>query len=133
LTARGRGLQGRIHVSGRNGSQSAARRPRAKPFGGTICVRADGKRCDDARTFALVRETEGLTAITMSSTGGWARISLGVHSSLEAVGLTAVLSRTLADAGISANIVAALHHDHIFVPWDRREEALTALVALTES
>ena len=87
----------------------------------------------NARTFALVRETEGLTAITMSSTGGWARISLGVHSSLEAVGLTAVLSRTLADAGISANIVAALHHDHIFVPWDRREEAFTALVALTES
>lgn len=85
------------------------------------------------RTFALVRESEGVTAIRVSSTGEWARISLGVHSSLEAVGLTAVLSRTLADAGISANIVAALHHDHIFVPWVRREDALAALVALSES
>ena len=84
----------------------------------------------EANTFALVREEEGLTVVRVSSSGGWARISLGVHSSLEEVGLTAVLSQALADAGISANIVAALHHDHIFVPWDRREEAMRALLAL---
>ena len=84
----------------------------------------------DMGTFALVREEEGVTAIRVSSTGGWARISLGLDSSLEDVGLTAALSRALADAGISANIVAALHHDHIFVPWERRDEALKALQAL---
>lgn len=77
--------------------------------------------------FALVREEEGLTLIQPDATGEWARISLGVHSSLEAVGLTAALSSRLADLGISANIVAALYHDHLFVPWDRKEEALAAL------
>jgi hypothetical protein len=77
--------------------------------------------------FALVREDEGLTAIGTDPSGEWARISLGVHSSLDAVGLTAALSSRLAEAGISANIVAAIYHDHIFVQWDHREEALAAL------
>lgn len=77
--------------------------------------------------FALVREEEGLTLIQPDSSGEWARISLGVHSSLEAVGLTAVLSARLAESGISANIVAGLFHDHLFVQWDRRDEALACL------
>ena len=81
-------------------------------------------------TFALVREDEGVSAIRISATGEWARISLGVHSSLEAVGLTALLSRQLAEAGISANIIAGLRHDHIFIPWDRRREALDLLQSL---
>ena len=80
-----------------------------------------------ASEFALVREAEGVTLIRPDPSGEWARISLGVHSSLDAVGLTAALSSRLAEIGISANIVAALYHDHIFVPWDRREEALEAL------
>ena len=80
--------------------------------------------------FALIREDEGLTAIRPDPDGDWARISLGVHSSLKAVGLTAALSKALADAGISANIVAALRHDHLFVPWDRRDEALRCIEAL---
>ena len=80
-----------------------------------------------ADTFAIVREDEGLTAIRQSPTGQWALIAIGVLSDLQSVGLTAALSKRLADAGISANVVAALHHDHIFVPWDRREEALTLL------
>lgn len=77
--------------------------------------------------FALVREEEGLTLIGPDPSGEWARISLGVHSSLDAVGLTAALSSRLAESGISANIVAGLHHDHLFVPWDRRKEALDCL------
>jgi len=77
--------------------------------------------------FAILREAEGLTVIRVDPSGEWARISLGVHSSLEAVGLTATLSNRLAELGIGANIVAALYHDHIFVPWDRRDEALEAL------
>jgi uncharacterized protein len=81
--------------------------------------------------FALVREQEGLTAVRADAGGEWARISLGVQSSLEAVGLTAELSRRLAEAGISANVVAAFHHDHLFVPWNRREEALRRLVEMS--
>ena len=77
--------------------------------------------------FAIVREKEGLTVIRPDPGGEWARISLGVHSSLDAVGLTAAFSARLAEAGISANVVAAIYHDHIFVQWDRREEALAAL------
>ena len=77
--------------------------------------------------FAIVREAEGLTLVRPDPSGEWARISLGVHSSLDAVGLTAALSARLTDAGISANIVAALHHDHVFVQWDRRDEAMACL------
>jgi hypothetical protein len=50
-----------------------------------------------------------------------------VHSSLEAVGLTAAVSKKLADKGISANVIAAYYHDHIFVQSAKAEEALYAL------
>jgi hypothetical protein len=83
-----------------------------------------------ADQFAIVREEEGLTSIHPDPQGDWARISLEVHSSLEAVGLTGVMASRLAELGISVNVVAALHHDHLFVPWDRREDALACLRAL---
>jgi len=54
-------------------------------------------------------------------------ITLQVHSSLSAIGLTATISRQLANKEISANIVAAYFHDHIFVPSDKADEALQAL------
>ena len=79
--------------------------------------------------FALIREAEGVTVIRPGE--GWARITLGVHSSLAAVGLTARVAAALAGRGISANMVAAFHHDHVFVPWDRRDETLAALEALS--
>jgi hypothetical protein len=88
------------------------------------------KSAMDAGDFALIREEEGLTVIRPDPAGEWARISLGVHSSLDAVGLTAAFAKALADAGISANVIAALNHDHIFVQWDRREDALQALRSL---
>ncbi|SDR39153.1 ACT domain-containing protein [Pseudovibrio sp. Tun.PSC04-5.I4] len=90
----------------------------------------------------LFWENEGLTAILSVENAGKAgvetepcfrRISLAVHSSLEAVGLTAALSNALSEAGISANVVAAYYHDHIFVPDERAEAALAALEALSAS
>ena len=54
-------------------------------------------------------------------------ITLQVHSSLSAVGLTAAVSGQLALRGIGANIVAAYFHDHVFVPSRQAEEALLAL------
>ncbi len=57
-------------------------------------------------------------------------ITLSVHSSLEAVGLTAAVAGRLALHGISANVVAAYHHDHIFVPTHDAERTLQALRSL---
>ena len=60
-------------------------------------------------------------------------ITLGTTSSLDAVGLIAAVTKRLAEAGISTNPVAGFHHDHLFVPAARADEALAALRDLTES
>jgi uncharacterized protein len=91
--------------------------------------------------FATVAEEEGLTVIadlTLMRAAGlqsepWARISLTVVSDLAAVGLTAAFASALAGVGISANVVAGLYHDHIFVPWAQREDAMAALKALSHA
>lgn len=90
-------------------------------------VLVDGDPPADA--FALIREDEGVTAIVAGQGEGapFARITLMVHSALEGVGLTAAVSRALAKAGIACNIVAGYHHDHLFVPWERRDEAVAIL------
>jgi hypothetical protein len=54
----------------------------------------------------------------------------GRVDALADVGLTARFSRTLADAGISCNVIAGLAHDHLFVPWDQGAQALALLRAL---
>ncbi|AQP48807.1 hypothetical protein BW730_16170 [Tessaracoccus aquimaris] len=64
--------------------------------------------------------------------GSYAWLTLEVHSSLEAVGLTAAVSRTLADAGVPCNMLAGYYHDHALVPSDRADEALAALRRLSE-
>lgn len=91
--------------------------------------------------FATVAEEEGLTVVAlleeMAEAGlasePWARISLTIHSDLAAVGLTAAFSAALAAEGISCNVVAGFHHDHLFVPWDRRGDALAALERLSHA
>ena len=54
-------------------------------------------------------------------------ITLTVHSSLEAVGLTAIVTNKLAEHEISANVVAAYYHDHIFVPCEKAGKAMEVL------
>lgn len=85
---------------------------------------------------AVIQEREGTTLVLTESAAGDARlefegvfrkITLTVHSSLQAVGLTAAVSTRLAEAGIAANMVAGYCHDHIFVPAERAEEALSLL------
>ncbi len=82
------------------------------------------------------REQEGLTVIlerqdaqrlglTFDYVAAW--ITLDVHSSLAAVGLTAAFSKALAEAGISCNVIAGYYHDHLFVARDDAERALAAL------
>ncbi len=81
----------------------------------------------------MIREDEGTTAIIAEDGGDFARITLMVHSALDGVGLTAAVSGALAEAGIACNVVAGFHHDHLFVPWDRRDEALERLQRLAQT
>lgn len=57
-------------------------------------------------------------------------LTLEIHSSLDAVGLTAAVSSSLAAASISANVVAAYHHDHIFVNAKDGTKALEVLESM---
>ncbi len=88
---------------------------------------------------AAFLEREGLTLIVPRETadesgksynGVFRMVTMKVHSDLAAVGLTAAVAQTLAERNISANVVAAYHHDHIFVPADRADDAIAALEEL---
>ena len=106
-----------------------------EPYG--IACSADGILL--VQPFAAVAEAEGLTVVAplaeMQAAGLasdlWARISLTVQSDLEAVGLTAAFASALGDEGISCNVIAGFHHDHLFVQWARRADAMAALRALS--
>ena len=58
------------------------------------------------------------------------RIVLEIHSSLEAVGFLAAILPRLAAAGIGVNPVSAFHHDHLFVPEGRADDAMAILDAM---
>lgn len=88
----------------------------------------------------MIKESEGITLIVergyadacgLHYTSLMAWITLKVHSSLEAVGLTAAFSTALAKAGISCNVVAGTYHDHLFVPRRDAEKTLKALGELS--
>lgn len=89
--------------------------------------------------FATVAEEEGMTLIApmaalraagLTPQGPFARITLTIHSALDAVGLTAAISSALAGAGISANVLAGFHHDHIFLPAADAVRAMAVLEGL---
>lgn len=79
---------------------------------------------------SLIVERSRAAAAGLAHAGVFRCITLTVHSSLEAVGLTAAVVNALAEAGISANVVAAFHHDHVFVPATDAERAVEVLRAL---
>jgi hypothetical protein len=82
------------------------------------------------------REQEGMTLVILREEAEAAGlryafasrlITLTVHSALDAVGFLAAITARLAEAGISVNAVSAFHHDHLFVPVDRADEAIALL------
>lgn len=83
----------------------------------------------EAITLILKKEIAEKWHLEFSLIMSW--ITLSVHSSLEAVGLTAAFSKALSDNGISCNVVAAFYHDHIFVAKKDTEKALQVLKALS--
>jgi hypothetical protein len=90
----------------------------------------------------VVREAEGWTVVVPAAaavelaargavvSGAYRRVTLTVHSSLDAVGLLAAVARALADAGIACNVVAGFYHDHLFVPEARADDAVAVLERL---
>lgn len=90
---------------------------------------------------ATFREQEGLTLIlerNQADALGYAYdyvaawITLKVHSSLAAVGLTAAFSNALAKAQISCNVMAGYYHDHLFVAQEEVQRAMDTLRKLAD-
>lgn len=90
----------------------------------------------DLEPFAACVEVEGLTLVIPKSKADarglnyesvFRGITLRIHSSLDAVGLTAAFSSKLAERGISANVIAGYFHDHIFVQSEYANQAMAAL------
>lgn len=119
----------------------AGMRPVLEPGEFVFCTTRDEALVAEALAPALglFREAEGVslilppaTAETLGFTVGlpMRRIVLSVHSALDGVGLTAAAAGALAAEGIPCNVVAAFHHDHVFVPSGMAERALAALKAL---
>ncbi len=87
-----------------------------------------------------VQEEEGVTVVVREEVATARKlrvlfratwITLKIHTELDLVGLTAAFATALGSAGISCNVVAGAHHDHIFVPVDQAEHALAILKGLS--
>ncbi len=121
----------------------AALRPTLMPGDFVFVTQPNAKYGDGAelKPIAVFVESEGMTLVIpkdlagiagqQKCSGDFRLITLQVHSDLHAVGLTAAISGALASRGISANMVAAYHHDHLFVPSSCADEALVALNELS--
>ncbi len=117
-------------------------RPQAQPGTYVFALVPEASASIRRDAVVTVREPEGLTIVLPRATAEdhglvfgfeatW--ITLTVDSALDAVGLTAAVATALARAGIPCNVVAGYHHDHLFVPAARRQDALDVLDALMRS
>jgi uncharacterized protein len=115
-------------------------RPKLNEGEYVFCTVPPTQTIDLTQIIGSFKEAEGLTVILEKSIAdelnlnysyisSW--ITLTVHSSLEAVGLTAAFSNALAKEGISCNVVAAFYHDHIFVDKKHADKAIKALKKLS--
>jgi uncharacterized protein len=105
-----------------------------------FCTVSSKKDLDFDKIIHFFKEKEGFTIVVekgyadekgyvYSSVFAW--ITLLVHSSLDAVGLTAAFSNALAEHQISCNVVAGFYHDHIFVQQELAQKAVAVLRELS--
>ena len=96
---------------------------------------------DEIRAAAIgaFREKEGTTyilnkenadALQLDYNFEAASITLNVYSSLQDIGLTAAVSTVLANNNIPCNCIAGYYHDHLFVPEEQAQKALSLLQSL---
>ena len=104
-----------------------------------FCTVPSINKIDLSQIIGSFKEVEGTTlilskayadeiALEYSSIMSW--ITLQVHSSLEAVGLTAAFSKLFAEYNISCNVIAGYYHDHIFVMKKDAKKAMELLSSL---
>jgi uncharacterized protein len=93
----------------------------------------------DVEVQASIVEGEGTTSVIsvldaarLGITPGFvmAWLTLEVNSALDGVGLTAAVATELAKSGLSCNVLAAFHHDHLLVSFDERGRAIEVLQSL---
>jgi hypothetical protein len=82
----------------------------------------------EGRLTTIVLPVDAAARAGQAADHQFAWLTLTVQSSLDAVGLTAVVSARLAEAGVPCNVLAGYHHDHLLVPVDRVDDAIAALV-----
>jgi uncharacterized protein len=110
--------------------------PELQPGTYVFCVDDGSSRVGPVAT---IREPEGLTLVLRREDADNAGlrydlvlvwIMLTATTTLEQVGITATVSTALAEQGIACNVIAGFHHDHLFVPAHRGNDALAIIRGL---
>jgi len=86
----------------------------------------------EAEGWTIILPRAGAKALGFDDTLPMRRITLEVFSALDGVGLTAGVAAALAAENIPCNMIAAYHHDHVFVPAAMAERAIAVLRELQQ-